>query len=397
VIDLGLEMDYQADSRFAVAYADAPDYPLESPHLLGYLDAQARSRAHQLPAAPAAAGERDASFTFSCPNAGGGLTLSGLQLTSGERRGAPSRSIWIWRPSEWLNQPEALLAELLALSAPVVYISVPIKGDGVEHADSLAAFIGMAHENGIEVWAVEGDPHAVLPAGREAFAKRAAALSRFNGSQLPERQLRGVQYDIEPYLLPDFALHSDAWLRAYVQTIAGLNELLDVPLEIAVPFWWSSLTLDDRPLLDELAAHVQGLNVMNYRTDPALLQQFAEPFLSWGAARDVAVRIALEAGPIQDETRWHYRAASSVTNESTLWYLPLGDQHLLVLLVEPAVVRDGMGFQLARQSAYSGSRLTFKDDLPRMDQLLAELELLWSAWPSFAGLALHEYRLRKRE
>ena len=136
---------------------------------------------------------------------------------------------------------------------------------------------------------------------------------------------------------------------------------------------------------------------MNYRTDPTPLQQFAEPFLTWGVAHDVAVRIALEAGPIQDETRWHYRPSSEATMESTLWHLSLGDDHLLVLFSEPASVPDGTGYQFVRKSAYSGSRLTFKGDLSRMDQTMAELERLWSGWPSFAGLALHEYRLRKPE
>ena len=351
---------------------------------------------HPLPRAGDDGTERDVSFTIMCPDAGGRLLLSDLHLVSNARSAMPPRSIWIWRPSEWLQQPAALLAELAALSTPVVYISVLIDDDGVEHADAMASFIGMADAQGIDVWAVEGDPHAVLPEGRAAFAKRASALARFNASQPSERRLRGVQYDIEPYLLPAFALHTNDWLAAYVQTIAVLNERLDIPLEVAVPFWWSALELDGRPVLEALAPHLQSLNVMNYRTDPVQLQRFAEPFLTWGALHEVAVRIALEAGPIQDETRWHFRAAESAAGGSLLWHVRLGEAHLLVLLDEPGSLPEGTGYQLIRQSGFAGSKLTFNEDRSRMDQLMAELERLWSAWPSFAGLALHEYRLLEK-
>lgn len=398
-VEVSLAFDYSANATFGLGYADGAHHPLESPCRLGHLpDLPGENRITEaaslpLPDALDPVSEIGApslfALTLSCPDAGGSLTLSSPRLETRQADRQPARSIWIWRPSEWLESPERLLEELQALSTPVVYVSVPIAADQVSQAAALARFIGTASERGIQVWAVEGDPHAVLPEGRLAFVQRALALVKFNANQPPDRRLSGVQYDIEPYLLADFALHTSDWLEAYVQTIAALDDALEVPLEVAVPFWWSSLELDERPLLDALAPHVQSLNVMNYRTDPDQLQQFAEPFLAWGVTNDVDVRIALEAGPIRDEERWHYRA----DQVGTLWHLQLGDEHLLMLFDAPITLQAGAGYRFVRQSLFQGSHLTFKGDLARMDRLMEELESLWSAWPSFAGLALHEYRL----
>ena len=397
-IEAGLAFAYAADATFGVGYADGQRHSLNDPYPLGQLagsseQVQPAEAMFPLPAPdprdyPSGA-QPGFALTLMCPALGGKLELSSLQLgvSQAER---PSRSIWIWRPAEWLESAEALLAELQALSTPVVYVSVPMANDRVAQADALAQFIGAAGERGIEVWAVEGDPHAVLPEGQAAFEQRARALMRFNATQPLLRRLAGVQYDIEPYLLPDFALHTSDWLQAYVQTIARLDATLEIPLEVAVPFWWSALEVDGQPLLDLLAPHVQSLNVMNYRTDPEQLQLFAEPFLAWGVAQNVDVRIALEAGPIRDEVRWHFRADEA----GTLWHLQLAGEDLLLLFAVPTVLDAGAGYRFVRQSEFQGSRLTFRGDRARMDQVMGQLESLWSAWPSFAGLALHEYRLQ---
>lgn len=395
-IALDVSLAFRADAAFTIGFADGRRHRLDAPLPLGGLEPASVAVRHPLPPAdPTMPTDRGlVAFTLMCPAAGGRLALTELQLQPRTIAEAPDRSVWIWRPAEWLENPDALLGELLALGTRIAYISVPIEDGQVIHAEALADFIGAADALGLEIWAVEGDPHAVLPDGRASFVRRAAALAAFNERQPQARRLQGVQYDIEPYLLPDFALDTEAWLAAYVATIAALDAELDVPLEVAVPFWWAPLQLEGQPFLNALAPHVQGLNVMNYRTDPLLLQHFAEPYLAWGAASNVPVRIALEAGPIQDEVRRHFTAADQSGEPGTLWHLELAGEHVLVLLEGPAAVPDARGFQQTRQSTFTGDRLTFQDDRVRMDQVMGELELLWTAWPSFAGLALHEYRAR---
>ncbi len=396
-VPLELMLTAQASEPFGIGYADGINHALAAPKRLGALRVSATADPQTFSlAAPAdsIAATPDVAFTLQCPKQASSLTLSTLELSTAHAGPAPARSIWIWRPSEWRDNAEALLEELDVLDTPVVYVSVPLTSSASDHlsvanADALADFIARAAARNIRVWAVEGDPHAVLPEGQEHFLRRAKALDAYNAAQDEKRRLAGVQYDIEPYLLPEFALDQDAWLRAYVETIARLKAELEVPLEVAVPFWWAELSTGGAALLDQLAPHVDGVNVMNYRTDPVLLQQFAEPFLAWGTTSGVAVRIALEAGPIASEDRWHYRRDAS----GGLRKLTLAGEPVLVLLDSPQASPSGLALSLSHQSQLDGSQITFKGDLQKMQAVMADLEILWRAWPSFAGLALHEYRL----
>ena len=395
-IALDLSLDYQADDGFRVGYADGLQHPLSDPAQLGHLPQSQVAAEYRLPGGDGNNSKAvDATFavTLMCPNSGGHLLLAQLQLATKSKRIPPPRSNWIWRPSEWLQQPDQLLTELESLQTTIAYVSVPIDAGQVVQGERLSEFVSAANQRGIEIWAVEGDPHAVLPDGQAVFAERARALAAYNAAQPDESRLHGVQYDIEPYLLPEFALHTNDWLEAYVETIAMLDGLLDVPLEIAVPFWWSALMVNNTLLLNALGEHVQSVNVMNYRTERDQLQQFAEPFLAWGAERGVEVRVALEAGPIVDEQRWHFQRAENQNAARRLWHLELGDEQLLLLLAQPVKIPFAQGYQRVRQSTFPSERLTFRNERSRMEKVMDELEPLWSAWPSFAGLALHEYRM----
>ena len=342
--------------------------------------------------------ESGTTATFGCPEGSGALRVTDLMLLPESSRPPPPRATWIWRAEEWLERPDDLLDELAEMKVGVTYISIPIERSPhrVSNPELLGAFLTAAAKRGIEIWAVEGDPHAVIPSGRTEFVHRAEALSAFNASQESQSRLAGIQYDIEPYLLPGFSLNTEAWLKAYVGTVAAIGEKLSegskLPMEIAVPFWWADLEIDGQPLLDALAPIVDSLNVMDYRTDPRLIQQFAEPFLAWAEKGHGQVRIALEAGPIADETRWHFFPSES----GKLWHLHFGGEDLLVLTDTGDLNSAGAAFRAAfsmeRMSTVPGERLTFHQERQHMDAMVAHLERMWSSWSGFAGVSLHEYR-----
>jgi hypothetical protein len=154
-----------------------------------------------------------------------------------------------------------------------------------------------------------------------------------------------------------------------------------------VPFWWSGQPYRGGSLLDALAPHVDAVAVMNYRTDPARIRESAEPFLAWGARHRRSVRIALEAGPIDDEVVRHYRPAKS----GELWLIELGGQPVLALLDKPAAVSTGRAFAFSHQTGAPGGAVTFRGKTRELVALTAQLEAEWAAWPGFAGVALHEF------
>jgi hypothetical protein len=395
-LDLKLETEFQGTGEWTLAMADEAAAQREEPFVLGRLvgrDSSQKASFSLPPDAKTGTFKRSAwrQWIFLCPPDGGHLAITSLKLQTVPRtptRRVPPRAAWVWEAGRWQKSPEHLLQQLMQLRIGTVYITVPIdKAGGVENSADLRRFIERARKMGIEVWAVEGDPHAIFPAARQQFVQRAQAYARYNRRAAPAQRLSGVQYDIEPYILPGYSLDAAAWNREYLATIQQLKAALSMPLEVALPFWYAAGNTPERAMLEELAPFVDSVAVMNYRTQPALMQQFAMPFLEWGEAHRKPVRIALEAGPLPDEERAVFRPAPG----GELWLCRVAAQDVLLLLQQAQPNPAGPAFRLQHSTPFSSSNLTFHANKAAARQALPTFEQQFTTWKSFAGLALHEF------
>lgn len=378
---------YSGKGQFAWQAADADQAARESALDMGQLSAGAAAGSTRLalPAALDRASWRH--FVLACPAAGGSLALDSLTLEP-EAAGAAPRSTWIWDRSAWLERGEELLDWAARERIGELFVVVPLEEGRVKDPDLLAAFVRRAGQRDIGISAVEGDPHMVLPAERAATAARARAYAAYNAAAAPAARLKGIQFDIEPYLLPEHVLPAARLDREYVATLAALREAAgSMPLEFVVPFWWG----DRQALLDGLARHADAVSVMDYRTDPDQILGFAIPFLDWGAATGKRVRIALEAGPLPLETQRRYRRAQTGAAGDMLLFTVDG-QLVAVLLRQPLAHPRATPYQLVDTRRIDGSATTFHKDKDALRALLPRLEADFGAWPGFAGIALHEIR-----
>jgi hypothetical protein len=301
----------------------------------------------------------------------------------------PPRSTWVWRPGDWIDGGPALLDWAAAQGIRELFVTVPLKdGSAVRAPDLLAAFVRQAGERGVAVYSVDGDPHMVLADEIPAVAKRVQAYAAYNAAQPPEARLRGVQFDVEPYLLPASVLPPGRRDAAYVALAravkAAAGEALRV--EFVVPFWWGK----NQALLDALAPHADALAVMDYRTDRDQIVDFAIPFLDWAGAHGRRVRIALEAGPIDPEVQRRYVPAAGGPGD--LLAVDIGGRQVLVLLRQPLAASDARLYRLQSTRAIDGSATTFHKDKAALLRLLPGLEAYFSAWDGFGGIAIHELR-----
>lgn len=381
-------MRYAATGDFSVAFSDTEQLAREAPVRLGQLagGSALEDTVFRLP--PVVAPEPHG-FSVLCPKTGAKLQLRALELRAGVASPVDRRATWVWQGRPALDDVDAFVAALLADDIQTLFLAVPLAGQplAVANPNDLGTLIERADELGIETWAVEGDPAAVTKQGRAHFLQRTRALAAFNARQDASRRLHGVQYDIEPYLLPGFDLARNAWLREYLDTLRELRNELAVPMEAAVPFWWSGLSVDGKPLLTAMQPLVDGLTIMNYRTNLEQLQRLAEPYLAWGAEQQRYVRIALESVALPDQSLTHFRRGRT----GRLWQLQLGEANVLVLLDKPAGNPAGPTFARAYTTQVPASGTTFRGQREQLNQVLPELVRHWSAWPSFAGPALHGY------
>ena len=380
---LELEIAARGDDGFVFA-ADESARRRDAPLPLMTLTraAATRSARAKLPASL----DRQSPVTWSvlCPRNAGTLTLARAALApalEATRIAPPARSAWAWQPQLWQETPASLLDRLRAQHIDRVYITVPLDEDAsVAAPATLAAFIEAAARQGLGVWAVDGDPHAVLLSERAKFRARSAALAAYNRAHPAAGRLGGVQYDIEPYLVPGFALDPDRWTAAYIDTLAMLGAAAEMPVEAALPFWfpfekWGA----------KLADAVGSIALMDYRTAAEEIERSALPALVWGTTYRRAVHIGLELGPLGDEERRRFRRAES----GELWRVAVGDQHALLLLCAPQKNPMGESYALASRNAMPGSGLTFNGRESMVDAMLPLLVAGLEAWPAYGGIALH--------
>ncbi|WP_020654659.1 hypothetical protein [Massilia niastensis] len=385
--ELGLQASFSGSGQFAWQVADAALAEREGARDMGTLAATGRQASARLPLPGGLEPGQWRQFTVLCPNAAASLALDALSLEPAAATRAP-RSTWIWRRTEWRERGAALIDWAAAEKIGELFITVPLAEGKVAEPEALAAFVRDAGARGIAITAVEGDPHMIMPAQQAPTAARARAYAAYNAAAEPAARLKGMQFDVEPYLIPAHVLAPSERDRRYLELAAQLREAAGaMRLEFVVPFWWDSKT----ELLRELARHADMLSVMDYRTDPGQIYRFAVPFLDWAAAHGKQVRIALEAGPIGAEVQRRYRRLEAGAKGDMLMF-ELGGQQLLVLLREPASHPQAQAFRLTGSRRIDGSATTFHADKGALTRLLPKLESTFGAWKGFAGIALHEWR-----
>ncbi|SDE41772.1 hypothetical protein SAMN05428966_108240 [Massilia sp. PDC64] len=328
-------------------------------------------------------------FVLLCPATQAGIDVTSLALEPATASKQAPRSTWVWRPGDWIDGGPALLEWATAQGIRELFVTVPLKdGTAVRAPDLLAAFVRQAGDKGIGVYSVDGDPHMVLADEVPAVVKRVQAYAAYNAAQPPESRLRGVQFDVEPYLLPDNVLPAARRDAAYIDMARAIKAAAGDALrvEFVVPFWWGK----NQALLDALAPHADALAVMDYRTDRDQIVDFAIPFLDWAGAHGRRVRIALEAGPIDPEVQRRYVRATDGPGD--LLAVDMGGRQVLALLRQPLMAKDARLYRLQSTRDIDGSATTFHKDKAALLRLLPGLEAEFGAWEGFGGIAVHELR-----
>ena len=328
-------------------------------------------------------------FVLLCPATQAGIDVTSLALEPAAAPKAAPRSTWVWRPGDWIDGGPALLDWAAAQGIRELFVTVPLKdGTAVRAPDLLAAFVRQAGDKAIGIYSVDGDPHMVLADEVPAVVKRVRAYAAYNAAQPPEARLRGVQFDVEPYLLPDNVLPAAKRDAAYVDMARAIKAAAGDALrvEFVVPFWWGK----NPALLEALAPHADALAVMDYRTDRDQIVDFAIPFLDWAGAHGRRVRIALEAGPIDPEVQRRYVRATDGPGD--LLAVDIGGRRVLALLRRPLAAKDANLYRLQSTRDIDGSATTFHKDKAALLRLLPGLEAAFGAWDGFGGIAVHEWR-----
>ena len=329
-------------------------------------------------------------FTLACPHGAARLTLDALTLapTADADPARAPRATWAWSPNEWRERGALLLDWAAERKIGEVFITVPLQDGQVADAAQLAAFVRQAGSRGIAVSAMEGAPGMVLPEGQAPAAARARAYAAYNAAAATGTRLKGVQFHVEPYLLPAHVLPQAQRDRRYLELAALLRQASgSLTLDFVVPHWWAGKT----DLLRALAAQADVITVKNNRTDPAQIYRTAVPFLDWGVEYRKQVRVALEAGPTGAGVQRRYERKAPGARGDLLVF-DLGGQKIVLLLQVPAAHDKAQAYALSASQDIDAADASFHADKAALMRLLPQMERVLGAWPSFGGVAVHDLR-----
>jgi hypothetical protein len=392
----GLRVRIRGAGEFELLVSDQAHLKAEEPVPVGSITATPQWSEHDL-LLPAAGWHADdlRGVTIACPDVRGTLELASLELILADRVAEPAApAVWVWAPERWQTQARDLLEHLKSVGAHELFVTVPLVDErcvpgscAVANAELLARFLVQAQLAGIRVWAVSGDPQAMLAEDRPAWLGRAAAYAEFNRSEPVGARLAGVQYDIEPYLLPGYKLAPQTWNRAWLDLLGQLHAAgAGLPVDVVVPWWFGQVADSPPSLLDALVPLVERLTVMDYRTEQDAVVRAAIPFLEWGRRHDRKVRIALEAGPLAEEEVRRYAPAPS----GELWLGVVGGHPVYVLLRSPvAATAGGKLFALQGRHAAAAANTSFLGQQDALWHMVQRVDAAFGGVSAYSGVALH--------
>lgn len=194
-------------------------------------------------------------------------------MSAGARLGSASdpwlRSVWMWHYQQVLQHPRHVISVLVHNGIRRVYLQI------APPLHPYRRFLGLAHQSGIEVFALDGSPQAVLDS--VPVLRHAADLVRFEAR--PGPRFQGLQLDVEPYALKRFWRHPTRYLDRYITLLGKVRHMIpqDIRLSVAIPSWFSGLKLDGQPVSALAVKIADEVVVMSYRGGLRAAEHAAAP------------------------------------------------------------------------------------------------------------------------
>lgn len=307
-----------------------------------------------------------------------------LEQASKLRQTASGLGFWLWQYREAITNSDKVLEECRRAHCTRLFIQMPAMNDASEVWAAYVQFLRAAQDKGIEAFALDGFPEAVYHP--EALVEKVRRLRAVSG----DKDLVGVQLDVEPYLLDGFFVDDTGFVR-YLELIDSVKAAMagKGQLSIVMPFWLSSAALRGRPVAFSVMDRVDEVAIMSYRTDVQELQAIAEDTLRYGDLVGVPVWLAVETIPLPMEL--HVILKREARRELATAYLDRGRQHL-VLEPPPSSVDDRDWFRVHHRTPLRPERITFAgQSRGRVVEAVTTI-LQGGANRSLAGVIIHHLR-----
>ena len=302
-------------------------------------------------------------------------------------RSSPGVGFWVWDYRAAITDPHAMIKACQNAGCSRVLIQIPEISEDETLWASYATLFPFAKARHIDAFALDGYPEAIQEPGVLADkVKRLLALVHWDA-------IAGVQVDIEPYLLPGF-FADESGPRRYLETIDHLKEAIAgrTRLSVVMPFWFTSPTVQGRPIAYSVIDRVDEVAIMTYRTEIDEIQAIADDTLRYGTLAQVPVWLAVETTPLPVER--HVVLRREGRREFADAYVD-DDRHRLVMEPPPHSVdtpRRLVWFRVHHRVTVGPERVTFAGR--SRTEVRAMVKTIAQKTPnrSLAGVLIHDLK-----
>jgi hypothetical protein len=179
-----------------------------------------------------------------------------------------SKATWIWQSEIIGKEKQEILEFCQQNQINLIYLRIDMN----KPYEYYRPFIREASEQGIEVHAVAGHPAWALASNQKRMMKIVRWVKQYNLEAARTERIRGIQLDIEPYLVPQWDTERKRVIRewqANVQAfIAEAKRAADLEVSAAIAFWLDDIATPDQPdlpLSHWMISQFDTVSIMAYR------------------------------------------------------------------------------------------------------------------------------------
>lgn len=195
--------------------------------------------------------------------------ISQLTMTNKPLAVAPIKTTWIWDATT-LCAPKDFFSFALQKKIKEVYVQI----DTTVATTCYSTFIQQAHQDGIRVFALDGNPKWGLKANVSQPLELVKWVAHYNQTA-SHHEFDGLQVDIEPYTLSQWKTNRTTVVKEWMDvanTIVTEAKKNGILVSAVIPFWLDTVPLQDpvtyptaKTLSEWMIRRFDHIAVMAYR------------------------------------------------------------------------------------------------------------------------------------
>jgi hypothetical protein len=213
--------------------------------------------------------------------------LAGAAAGAGAADPAAPRAIWTWETESYaMLESEGTAAQGIAFLKAKAIGTMYLYADGWQGRNLIVSrpalyrrLVRRMHASGLKVYALLGSGYLhteryVLPRHREEAVAMLQRVLDYNAAAAPDERFDGVNLDIEPHILAEWATRKMALLAGLVEISDALMRVKaqssqTLPVGAAIPFWLDGIQLERHGRVKPFSQHLQDIYdyvaLMDYR------------------------------------------------------------------------------------------------------------------------------------